>query len=531
MKVRTVLRWATCVPLIGVVSCAKVGPPSGGKADKTSPRVLSTVPAANATGVTADASILVVFDEVMDRKRTEEAIFLAPRSDFKFDWQGGDRVELQIGGGLIPDRTYNVTIGIDARDRRGNRLEESFSLAFATGDDLDLGRMKGRVIDASFHSTKHGAFVWAYDLATFHGVLGVEPPAYVTQSGSDGKFTIESLAPSTYRLLAFVDGNRNQSFDNDEMLAVPASDVVVEDDSTAGEVGDLLLIDTGSLVLERATTVHTRSIVLIFDRDIASETLAVSVKGLEIEDQYIVPGSANRLYLTTAEQEAGREYEVRVDIEGGMRLKPEESLRGSGRADRRPPEVLRNHPEGNINRAPELELLFSEAMASSTPPFPVIDDGDLIRVLDGEWAWTDHLRLVFTPTEPLMPGEFEIRVDLTAVLDLAGQAPADSVATWSVTLLDSFDHGALIGTVTSKATRIVVTSAQGEEIDVVADSTFALTGLTPGKYQVRAFRDLDGVGAPSPGELDPFRPAEPYLLFGEVRVSAAETATIEILLP
>ena len=116
--------------------------PSGGEVDRRPPTVVATVPRPDATGVPAGEPIAVEFSEAMDRRRTAEAVYVSPRSEAKLRWRGR-RLEIRLAGGLQPRQTYVVTLGSDARDLRGNRLEQSFTFAFATGEELDAGRISG----------------------------------------------------------------------------------------------------------------------------------------------------------------------------------------------------------------------------------------------------------------------------------------------------------------------------------------------------------------------------------------------------
>ena len=125
-----------------VTSCAKVGSPSGGPIDKEAPRIISHYPEADALEVAHDAVVEITFSEAMDRERTEEAFFVSPTGPLQLKWRGN---RLRVAMPLARERTYVLTVGTGARDMRGNSLAQSFTLAFATGAQLDLGAVRGRV--------------------------------------------------------------------------------------------------------------------------------------------------------------------------------------------------------------------------------------------------------------------------------------------------------------------------------------------------------------------------------------------------
>ena len=72
------------------------------------------------------------------------------------------------------------------------------------------------------------------------GEVGLEKPAYQTQSGVDGQYEFLRLAPGRYGLLAFVDDNKDGFPSSEEWVGLPARDVVVSD--TLGLAGDLELV-------------------------------------------------------------------------------------------------------------------------------------------------------------------------------------------------------------------------------------------------------------------------------------------------
>ena len=167
------------------LGCAKIGPPTGGPMDKEPPRILSHYPESDALEVARDTKVEIVFSEPMNREQTEAAIFTSPTGPLQLAWRGR---RLRIAMPLAEERTYVLTVGTGARDLRGNALTKSFTLAFATGLQLDEGLVRGRVYQD--HQPVAGAHVWAYDLGTFSGRVGLDEPSYQTQSGTDGGLRI-----------------------------------------------------------------------------------------------------------------------------------------------------------------------------------------------------------------------------------------------------------------------------------------------------------------------------------------------------
>jgi hypothetical protein len=112
--------------------------------DTTPPYVVEISPADGATGVRADADIVVTFSEPMHRVETEKAYgsLDLPTKNVTFLWSNGDRTltihpdkGLEYGhfteADAVPfDQTYAYILASEGRDVAGNRLEDDFEASF-----------------------------------------------------------------------------------------------------------------------------------------------------------------------------------------------------------------------------------------------------------------------------------------------------------------------------------------------------------------------------------------------------------------
>lgn len=491
------------------LGCARVAPPTGGPADQTAPTVVGQYPPADATSVALGAAVEIRFSEEMDRDHVAEAVFIAPETPWEPRWQGRRlRLHLRLQAG----RTYVITVGTGARDRRGNRLAQSHTLAFATGSELNRGTLVGKVYRQ--HQPAAGVEVWAYDLSDFSGTVGMDPPAYRTQTGQDGSYAFSRLARGRYRVLALIDENRNRRYDPAEWLALPAADPVVEEGDTV-QAGDLSL-DRLSLTapkLQRVQAPDARRLLLQFSGPVDPGSLAVALDGLPVEAVYASPQDSARLYLRTGPQEDGRAYAfTRFELDG-VAVPWREPVRGSGRADQTPPRLVDSPSDrGAMVAGDTLWLAFSEAMHPEVP-------GDLWIATDstaappaGTWVWVGPTRLGFVPAA-LSPGRHRLTGRGPALRDLAGLPLADSLMTVAVEILDPADLGRLPGRIVGDEEGAVVVCAEGRNRQVCApvlDRAFVLGPFPPGEYVVHAFVDRDRDGVRSPGRPVPFAPSEPY---------------------
>lgn len=95
------------------------------------PQVVNSDPAADATDVALDASLVVTFSTLMDTRSVEDALELSPVFAHDLRWNG-EQLTIAPRDPLSPNRRYTLAIGEGARDLSGTPLQESFSLSFTT---------------------------------------------------------------------------------------------------------------------------------------------------------------------------------------------------------------------------------------------------------------------------------------------------------------------------------------------------------------------------------------------------------------
>ena len=493
-----------------LLGCAKVGPPTGGPVDKEPPRILSHYPKSDALEVARDTEIEIVFSEPMNREQTKAALFTSPAGPLQLSWRGR---RLRLAMPLAEERTYVLTVGTGARDLRGNALTKSFTLAFATGSQLDQGLVRGRVYQD--HQPVAGAHVWAYDLGTFSGEVGLDEPSYQTQSGADGGYEFARLAPGRYRVLAFRDKNRNALPDADEWLALPASPVEVGEEEVPA--GDLALVrrQMPAPVLKRVQAIHAERLMLLFAEAVDPQNLELEVAELAVESLYVAPDAEEKIYVETAAQEPGRRYAVQLAFAGAP-VQWDAPVRGSARPDRKPPSFVALARDRLAPRD-AIDLLFSEAMQPAALA-EFWTESDSTQSLAGDWLWPAPNCARFAPAEPLAPGIYRLAGPAARLVDRAGNGLADSL------LALSFTVGAATAAIRGQVQvgemgrgRVAAVHEDGRAYAEWADEEgrFTLDGLLAGTYSLWAFVDRDGDGEYGKGSLSPFRYSEPYGRYGE----------------
>lgn len=525
-------------------SCAKRGFPPGGPKDLTPPQVTEVNPANNSLKVDPYTEISLCFSERMDKERTEKSIFITPvpESPFEFKWKK-NKLILKSTGTLEKDRTYVINLGTNAQDLHNNRMEKSYSFAFSTGEGLDSGFISGRVF---FQSRKEkGVSVWTYPLSKFK-----EPdpkkdkPEYVTLSDLNGEYTLSYLRHGWYRLFAVKDSNDDLLWDPDkEPLGLTTRDLYLSDDSLSFYNIDfnLVLRDTTPPVLLDCQSLDKGKVRLEFDEPL------YSTRGLyEIDNYKILSDSSNqdslkvelvytkvedytKVYLATEEMTI-RKYTVYVQDLSDLAGNPIDReynkcfFEGSQSEDKDPLRIIAIYPQSGASNIPldaKIKLFFDKPpRKNSTKNGFVLEDSSKERI-EGIFLWENPAGLVFVPDKPLQ-GEMKYELSLKEVVDLWDNPLADTNFKLTFSTLNPDTLGSISG-------RVENSIEKGHEIVIILEKIdlpkffydkklseaggFKFEKVFPGKYNLKAYLDLNRNGILDLGKPIPFETAEAQFLY------------------
>ena len=529
--------------LLLLVSCARQGMPSGGPEDRTPPRIIATVPPNRATHVSTSTPIQLTFSEKIEQKSIEDALFLAPapRNPFRLKWHG-KTLSLILPDSLLPNQTYLITIGAGVRDRHGNSMRESFTLAFSTGVHLDNGKITGRVFDKG---SARGIHIWGYLLR-----LAATPdpttdsPQYVTQCDARGRFLLQNLSPGSYRLFALNDKDRNRRYDPGyDAIGFPTRDAsLTPKDSTDGPLFFRVAVqDTTPPEIVSAFATDTRHVQIRMSEPVDSldaenaSNFSISKKNtrqaLALQMSYRSFLNSNQIILVTARQDSGQNYIVKLhaihDRAGNLiGARDSITLRGSARPDTLPPQVVRAFPTDSAKAVlPDkiLSCVFSEAIDTLRADSVLLlqnADGDTIQ---GKIFWPQPDVFQFKPLK-FLKGNQVYRWHLLSrhIFDLAGNSlQADSTKIFRVVPEDTLSEisGIVKDADSSAAGPIFLHLSQTNPPHLKKSlklnwlGAYQFKNILPGSYRISAFRDNDKNGKFSRGQLKPFRFSERFFVY------------------
>lgn len=500
--------------------CAQPVAPSGGPQDTTPPALEAAEPAADAVNVRAGRLVLT-FSEGVDEASVRRAFSISP------GWETppevivrGRRVEVRFPDSLRANTTYVVTLDTNLRDLRSVALRAPLTLAFATGPELDRGRIAGRVLDPMTGRGTTGLDVFAYRLdadASAPPDPTSEAPDYRTQTDAQGAFSLDYLRPGPFFLAAVADANRNRRADAGEAFAVPPAPATTAAEADSAR-GPLRLFETRLDTIPprpiRVRTQSARRLAVRFDEPIVLRdrldlwTLTDSTSGADTPVLRTYPDTdPQQLVLVTDSLPArphrlvlGRPAAVTDSVGNAARPDP---LTFTPSAE---PDTVRARFLGFLPESPEERVRADSAgVRFNAPP----DSAWLARV-----AVTDTLGNALPSPLTTRDGlRFWVEPEGFAPYRLAVRTP-DSTYARTVEPLTADERGEIAGVVRAEGGPVIVEVVAGRARHRVrADSTgaFVVTGLSEGEVRLRAWIDRNENGRWDGGRLAPYAPPEPLV--------------------
>ncbi len=534
------------IEVLFIYSCASQVPPSGGPLDKTLPTIINVIPENKATLVPLDQRIEFEFSEGMTRKGSEKAVFISPDPGdrVKLKWKGR-KLRIEFSDSLKVNRTYVITLGTDLKDAHNNSLSQSYTLAFSTGEELSDGKISGRV----FAEKAQGILIWAYILEESKDPNpGQRGGDYITQTDAQGKFKLTNLSEGLYRLFAIRDADNNRFYETGlDGIGVASRDILLTKDSLA--VSDInfkvVTKDTIGPALVSVSTQDNARLMLTFDEELSPETVddinhyKVRVKESKSEDTlairfaYLNALDQKEVAIITETQTPKIDYEIEVqnltDLSKNLvdsKFNSAEFV-GSALPDTFKPKIVSTIPADSTRAVflnSMIDVYFDEPMNRETfeRSFYLRDSTGL--AVSGTFDWPTPASVKFTPANSL-PSlvTYRVIVRLDSVLDLAGNAAADSTFQIHFTTLNADTLSSLSGTVVDPDStangRIFLKAQQNAkdgqtyEIQLSEPGPYEFSGILPGTYSLEGFRDRDNNGGYSFGQAFPFQPAERFVVY------------------
>ena len=525
--------------VILISACANQLPPGGGEIDKTPPEIVDVYPA-NGTTNFNDDHIELEFSEYITKSTLNDAFFISPAINGKidFDWTGKS-VDINFPEPLKKNVTYVVTVGSDLEDYNNkNKMKESYTFAFSTGNEIDKRTLSGKVYDKK----PDGVMIFAYK----KGAKDIDPlkdkPDYISQTGKDGAYKIAGLAEGDYRLFAIRDKYKDLTYQpSQDEYGCSSSDIVLakNDSSIAGINFILTEKDTISPRLISATMTDEDHILVGFTKGIDSTLIKLSNFDL-------IDSTTNRNIATTAAfKGTAKPAEIVLTINTKIPLGDDVYLQAkklmdrygnvfdndftrltiSDRPDTSKPGILKTIPPDNFTNADyvkqKLIFYFTDSFDTTLSRSGMSFTDTLGNSEPFEIKYLDDASFVIQPVKNLEKvKDYVIKFDLSKFKNRSGNS-FDTTYVYKFRTISGIDFTGVSGTVTnfeiSKNPVLVLEGVDGGnkkyQQKIGANGKYDFTRVEAGKYNLWCYYDTDGNGNYSYGTVYPFIPSEKFFVY------------------
>ncbi|WP_428236690.1 Ig-like domain-containing protein [Gracilimonas sp.] len=283
--------------IAGIAACATPIAPTGGPADKDGPKVEYTSPETGTTNFTG-RTFVFQFDEFIGRSSVQGAITVEPDLGIEYDvsWRR-KTMTIEFEDRFPDSTTVIIKLGTDLSDTRNNKMERPVTLAISTGNEIDEGKIMGRIRIADDGTGAGDRRVLLYrqpfDLSN--------KASYEAQTDTGGVFRFSYLADGRYKALLVDDRNRNKTWDRGSESAYPFFDEFITLEKEGSDTLDVIYatqVDSVAPSLQGVGLFSTNRMRLRFSENIRIEEDAELVVQDSAGENYT---SAYPLYIPEKE--------------------------------------------------------------------------------------------------------------------------------------------------------------------------------------------------------------------------------------
>lgn len=522
--------------------CANQLPPGGGDIDRIPPEIISLYPADGTINYNEEYFELE-FSEYVDKRSFKDAVFISPsiEGNLEFDWSGRT-IRVNFPGKLKDSLTYVISIGSDVVDLNNrNRMAQSFTFSFATGDKIDKRQISGRV----YTDKPSGILIYAYNL----GMSTPDPlknkPDFISQAGTDGRFRLAGLAAGKYRIFAVKDEFRDFLFQPEQdRIGIPSVDVTLTPDDTLYSGLDFFMsdIDTAAPRILSAVMTDKNHILASFSEPI--DSTYITKENFFIYDStsnkrsnfiYAFKGNtkANEAVLVTVdEQKEGNNIfliaDTLIDKTGNIYINDNVGLTQSARVDTSKPELYKIIPPSNSS---DIDFLSPVFFFSLNDALNVKDISKYIVFADTNGNKVPFkVTLIDDASFEISTGkldaqkDYRIKLDIRNLSDAAGNKN-DTIYTYKFRTISGLDFTGISGKLMYAPANAFIVLQGMDNKNIYKRSTnggkFQVERVVPGKYLLWSFVDDDSNKIVSPGSLEPFRYSEKFSYYPDTLILRA----------
>ena len=195
-----------------LLQCANPASPTGGPKDTIPPVLIQSYPVSGQTNFKENEFILE-FSEIVSADQLTQKIITTPKTDVRFKTLiRKNTLTIRFENEFKDSTTYNFNFADGVVDITEKNPVENLSIAFSTGNFIDSMKLSGQIIDLFTQEPASKYTVGLYPITDSLDLLRDSPVYFATTSDS-GTFSLSYIKSDNYKLLAFLDDNKNIKFD------------------------------------------------------------------------------------------------------------------------------------------------------------------------------------------------------------------------------------------------------------------------------------------------------------------------------
>ncbi|MCX8057716.1 MAG: Ig-like domain-containing protein [Ignavibacteria bacterium] len=487
------------------VSCANQLPPDGGPVDRNPPTVIRTYPESGTTNFDKQY-VEFEFNEYINKTNVSNSIFISPylEDEPELKWSG-KKLRILFPQKLKENKTYVVTLGTDITDLRGNKLSESVTLRFSTGNKIDDGVISGKVFDEK----PDGVMIFFYLIDSLGQVIKYDSirPDFVCQTSRDGSFYLTGLPKGIFRIIAVRDQMKNLLFDiNEDEIGFPFRDYELNDTvkSIDGVFFELTKIDTIRPVVNSVKVDDLNHLRINFNEPIDNKS--ISFERIEIRDtlnrSYKIFGfysvDKNSLILVTEQLQNRTDHKIEIsgarDLSGNEMEKSTHKFYVEADKDTLPINLINLTCNFSTNVMeyfnPLCSLYFNDFVRYDDFKSSIIVEDTTGKSVNFNVSRFDSSSFILSFSELRQKDKIILKVDLRQLEDLAGNR-IDSTVKRTIETNSESDYGSVSGQIRNKnlAGRVLLELKNVNQKNVyklaVESEKYQIKNVLPGSYLMK----------------------------------------------
>ena len=519
--------------------CANQLPPGGGKVDRIPPEVVNVYPSDGTTNF-KDDYLEIEFSEYVDKRSFQDALFISPyiEGGMDFSWTG-TTVTVDFKEPLKKEVTYTVNVGSDIVDLNNkNRMANSFTFTFSTGDKIDRRMISGKV----YAEKPEGVLIFAYRLSGETDTVLRSKPDYVSQTGNTGTYELKGLGESDYRVFAVLDQYRDLIYDLDQdLIGIPYQDVSLKGEDTLFTNLNFKLFkaDTTAPRLFKGIMTDEKHILVTLSEVIDKQLITPSnfflidsttSKNLSLKFAFKKYGKPTDLVLIPEEKLSidNSVYLIAIVLRDTLKNEYQNDyvpLTISDRPDTSSVNIIATEPQRNgvidfIN--PKIKFYFDDAFEKKGIQRSIAFTDTLGIGVPFNINYEDDATLVISSLKDLKADkDFIIKLDLNNFVDAAGNK-RDSVYRFDFKTISGLDFTGVsgkVGNLEDKINPVLVLESfdiKGQQYQKkLTGENFSFNRIEPGKYLLWYYSDVDSNFKYDFGWPQPFKYSEQFSVYAD----------------